>query len=64
MWDYDQQAAARQGKADPVWKLERMINYGLDGERIDRRLLEKYLPVLNISADKRAFLELILWNKY
>ena len=64
MWDYDQQAAGIQGAADPIWKLERMINYGLDGETLDRQLLEKYLPQLNITDNKRAFLELILWNKY
>ena len=64
MWDYDKKAQGAQGTADPVWKLERMINYGLEGQKLNRAELEKYLPQLNIAPERRAFLELLLlWNK-
>ena len=47
-----------------VWKLEQQLNYGLDeGEKIERALLEKYLPLLNIDKDTRNFLEYILYDK-
>jgi len=62
-WDYNQTEYQKQAKADPKWHLERLINYNLNGEKLDRKLLEKYLAELNIPDDKRAFLELLLWNK-
>lgn len=63
MWDYDEKNKRAQAAADPIWKLERMINYGLEGQKLKRAELEKYLPQLNIAPDRRAFLELLLWNK-
>lgn len=61
-WDYFKRAILRQKQADPVWFLERQINYGEPG-KLDEILLRKYLPELNITDDKRAFLELLLWDK-
>ena len=61
-WDYTKEEYEKQAKADPVWHLERVINEARE-ERLDRKLLERYLPELNIPADRRAFLELLLWNK-
>jgi hypothetical protein len=62
-WDYDRKAYKAQAAKDPVWHLERLINYGLNGERLDAELLAKYLPTLRIPEDRRAFLELLIWNK-
>ena len=64
MWDYSPKAAGAQGAADPIWKLERMINFGMEGEKFDRAELEMYLPKLNIPENTRAFLELILKTRY
>lgn len=62
-WDYTKEEYEKQKKADPVWHLERLINYGLGKEKIDRKLLERHLPKLKISEQRRDFLELLLWNK-
>ena len=62
-WDYQQTEYDKQAKADPVWHLERLINYGLGGAKIERGLLEKYFAQIRIPEDRRAFLELLLWNK-
>lgn len=62
-WDYGKIAYKKQAVADERWRLERLINYGLGKEKLDREALKKHLPQLNIPADKRAFLELLLWNK-
>ena len=32
-----------------IWKLEQLINYGLDGEKLDEDKLRKYLPKLHID---------------
>lgn len=62
-WDYFKKDAGKQAESDPVWKLERMILYGTDGQKLNREQLAKYLPQLNIPEDRRAFLELLVWNK-
>lgn len=62
-WDYRDKDYKKQADADPVWRLERLINYGLGDEKLDRHLVEKYLPVLRIPENRRAFLELLIWDK-
>lgn len=63
LWDYTKTEYEKQAKYDTVWRLERLINYGLNEERLHRELLKQYLAQLNIPEDRRAFLELLLWNK-
>ena len=47
-----------------IWQLEQQLNYGLhEGEKIERALLDKYLPVLNIDQDTRNLMEYILYGK-
>lgn len=62
-WDYNKIEYDKQAKATPAWHLERLINYGLNGKKLDRELIKKYLPQLRISENSRTFLELLLWDK-
>lgn len=62
-WDYDTTEYQKQAQADPKWHLERLINYGLGDEKLDKKMLEKYINELRIPDEKRAFLELLLWDK-
>ena len=62
-WDYTKTEYEKQKKADPVWYLERLINFGLGKEKLDKKLLEKYLNKLRIPEDRRNLLELLVWNK-
>ncbi|MCX6718697.1 MAG: hypothetical protein NTY81_03820 [Candidatus Staskawiczbacteria bacterium] len=62
-WDYNKREYAKQMEKDPIWGLERLINFGLGKEKIDRELLEKYIHKLKIPENRRAFLELLLWDK-
>jgi len=61
-WDYAETEYAKQAAADEVWRLERLINYGLGGKRLDRETTRRVLPLLKIPDERRAFLELILWD--
>ena len=63
VWDYDKTEYDKQAQANPKWHLERLINYGLGEVKINRKILKKYLAGLNIPDDRRAFLELLIWNK-
>lgn len=62
-WDYTETEYQKQIQVDEKWRLERLINYGLGKKKLKRAVLEKYLDALKIPDDRRAFLELILWNK-
>ena len=48
------------------WKLVQMINYGLDGEKINKTKLIKYWPDIKdqiLSQEIKNYLEFILWPK-
>ncbi len=40
-----------------IWKLEQLINYGLDGEKIDKKELLKYWGKIRIEPQYRNFLQ-------
>lgn len=46
-----------------TWYLERQINYGPGGDKLDRKQLKKYFNKIKMTDNARAFLELLLWGK-
>jgi hypothetical protein len=62
-WDYTTEQFAAQAKADPVWYLERLVNYGVPGHKINAALLAEHIDELKIPENRRAFLKLLLWNR-
>ena len=63
-WSTSTQSLKENPEKYTIWKLEQQLNYGLnEGEKIERTLLEKYIPVLNIDNYTRKFLEYILYDK-
>lgn len=59
-WDYEKNIKIEER---PIWYLERLLNYGLNGEKINRKLLEQYFNQIKIPEKTRVFLKLILWNQ-
>ncbi len=43
------------------WKLEQMINFGLDGEKLIEKDLRKHFTKLSIDPLKKIFLKHLLW---
>lgn len=43
-----------------VWRLEQLINFGLDKEKISKEELKKYLDELYIDDQKKAYLKFLL----
>jgi len=58
-WDYDLTTLDESDEAER-WKLERLILYGLGGEKISRKLLKKHWNKIKIPDDRRFFLSLCL----
>lgn len=61
-WNVDE---ARFKKTDPVayeiWRMEQLINFGLDGEKLKPALLKKYWHRLQLDAAAKRYLEFLLW---
>lgn len=63
-WSTDTTRLKGNSEKYTVWQLEQQLNYGLaEGEKIERELLKKYLPILNIDKPTRGFLEFLLYDK-
>ena len=65
-WSVDEKAFK---KADPqgyrLWRLEQLINYGLDGEKLDEEEVKKAWPKIKDQLDpyKKRAVEYLLWGK-
>lgn len=46
-----------------IWKLEQMINFGLNNEKLSRKELKKYWNKLYIDPLKKRYLKMILWPR-
>lgn len=62
-WSVDEKILKKDKRGYAIWKLEQMVNFGLNNERIDERTLRRYLPEMNIDPFRRKFFELILNEK-
>lgn len=63
LWDYDRQELEKTEEGR-IFILERMINYGPDGEKIKLADVKKYWDKLNLFFLQKHLLELLLWGKY
>ena len=65
-WSVDEE---KLKKEDPVgyklWRLEQMINYGTDGEKLDEIEVKKAWPKIKDRLDpyKARLIEFLLWGK-
>ena len=46
-----------------IWRLEQLINFGLDGEKISLVLLKKHMSSLKIDSNKKKYLLFLLKSK-
>ena len=66
-WSIDTVKLKKNSKEYTIWKLTQMINYGLDGEKLQKKELIKYWTQIkdNIDPYKRRLLEYLIWeNQY
>lgn len=59
-WSTDIKYLKKDKSKLAVWKLEQMINFGLDKKKLDLRELKKYWNILDIDPLKRKFLSLFV----
>jgi len=65
-WSVDEEAfKKRDPKGYKLWRLEQLINYGLDGEKLDEEEVKKAWPKIKdrLDPDIKKYLEFLLWQK-
>jgi hypothetical protein len=59
-WAVDEKKLKLYPEQHEIWYLEQLINYGLDGEKLERRKLLRYFGKLAIDPQKRKYLKFLL----
>jgi hypothetical protein len=59
-WSTDIKKLKKDKEKFAIWKLEQMVNFGLDGKKIKKTELKKYWKGINIDPAKRKFLSLFI----
>ena len=59
-WSVDEKALKKDPEQYAIWKLEQMVNFGLQGEKLSATLLKKYWTKLHLDPKKKRALSLML----
>lgn len=65
-WSTDEKTFKKKDpKGYKLWRLTQLINYGLDGEKLNINTLKQNWNIIreNIDPNKAAYLEFLLWHK-
>jgi hypothetical protein len=62
-WNTDTSAWDKKSDSYKVWRLEQLINFGLNGEKLDIKDVKKYWNKIETDSTTRKFLKLIIWGK-
>jgi len=64
-WSTDIKKLKQNPEKNSIWKLEQMINYGLDEEKLDKEEVKSMWDTIKSNLDpyKRRAIEYLLWGK-
>lgn len=65
-WSTDEKVFKKRYPKDyKLWKLTQLINYGLDGEKLDKKELKRAWPKINdrLDPDLKNYLQILLWPR-
>ncbi|OGD86800.1 hypothetical protein A2164_03420 [Candidatus Curtissbacteria bacterium RBG_13_35_7] len=65
-WSTDENKFKKENpKEYKLWRLTQLINYGLDGEKLDRQEVIRAWPKIknNLDPSLKNYLEFLLWHK-
>lgn len=52
-----------RSKQSTVWKLNQHVNFGLNGVKLNFRLIRKYWNSLSLDPKRKHYLRYLLWGK-
>ena len=59
-WSTDTLSLRKYPEKYSIWKLEQLINFGLNGQKIERAELKKYFSKLKLDPIKKKYLKFLL----
>ena len=65
-WSTDEEKFKKEAPEEyKLWRLAQLINYGLDGEKLDRNEVKLAWPKIKdrLDPDFKTYLEFLLWPK-
>jgi len=62
-WGVDLKKMGSASKSAIIWRLEQAINFGLNGQKLDKALVKRYWQKLHLDPQRKRFLSLLLWPK-
>lgn len=62
-WSVDTKELEKDPERFVAWRLEQMVNFGTDGERIPASQLQKHWDQLALDPAKKRFLGFLLWGE-
>lgn len=62
-WSTNEKELKKDKKRYAVWKIEQMVNFGLNGKKLKEKELRKYWSEIDIDPTRRKFLGLLLYGR-
>lgn len=62
-WNTDLRKLKNNKNAYNIWNLNQLINFGLNGSKLNLKLVKKYWNQLSLDPKRKSFLSLTLWGK-
>lgn len=63
MYNWNTNTSKWNKKSDSykIWRLNQLINFGLNGEKLDLKLVRRFWDKIDTDETTRKFLDLIIW---
>ena len=61
-WSVNEKKLIKDKERYTIWKLEQMVNFGLNEEKINVKDIKRYFSKLNIDPHRKKFLKYILYG--
>lgn len=59
-WTIDENKLKKNKEKYAIWRLEQIVNFGLNGEKIQSEELKKHWDKLQLDPARKRFLQLLL----
>ena len=62
-WSVDLKKLGNTSDEAKIWRLEQAINFGLNGQKLDKMIVKRFWQRLRLDPQRKRFLKLLLWPK-
>jgi len=62
-WSVDLKKLGKTSQEAKIWRLEQAINFGLNGQKLDKTTVKRFWQRLRLDPQRKRFLKILLWPK-